>query len=242
MLCTVWEWATQQAPAVLNRHQHLTRNFFFPAKSASTNTDPRKFGYIPLTQTLIPAISSPIDLRCLIEDAQAHFHESVSRHKSESLHKRIYGGSIDAATVVAADLGAAAGFEAWRRFNYRNGIIADDNRKRQIRSLVEMALRNGGIALSVMQTNMASKKRFWPLQLSRSSTSTKETTDGANTTKNASTVRAAAPASARVPHPFPIGLTVTAETRPIPATREAVAVAATPTMAITITVVARPTA
>ncbi|QRV84302.1 hypothetical protein RhiJN_12318 [Ceratobasidium sp. AG-Ba] len=42
--------------------------------------------------------------------------------------------------MMAVELGAAAGFEAWRRYNHRHGVTHGGDREGQVRSLVEMAI------------------------------------------------------------------------------------------------------
>jgi hypothetical protein len=86
---------------------------------------------------------SSLDTSHLLEDAKDHFEDSMSRSKSESWHERVYGGLVDATTLMAAEIGAAAGFEAWRRYSDRRGHEASSDRERQMRSLVDIAVREG---------------------------------------------------------------------------------------------------
>ncbi|KAG8703924.1 hypothetical protein FRC09_003873 [Ceratobasidium sp. 395] len=170
--------------------------------------------------------SSPIDLRHLIEDAQAHFH-SMSRHRSESWHKRVYGGLTDAATLMAAEIGAAAGFEAWRRFNYRNGIIIDHDRERQIRSLVEMAVHEVEEWWGRTGRHMDEHGKREALLAAA----------GGDTNTIKSIVPVAAPASTDAPPLSPTALAATADAK-TPATRAVAVAVAAPTATVVITVAA----
>ncbi|QRV98371.1 hypothetical protein RhiJN_26390 [Ceratobasidium sp. AG-Ba] len=84
--------------------------------------------------------SSPMDIGLLIREAYDIPRHRVSRRKSESWHRRIYGGRYSPARTRATHIGAAAGYEAWRQHNYRHGIILDGDQEWQIRALVEAAV------------------------------------------------------------------------------------------------------
>ncbi|KAF8332046.1 uncharacterized protein EI90DRAFT_916672 [Cantharellus anzutake] len=68
---------------------------------------------------------------------------SVGPSEARHWHRRIYGGMIDIGSLPPADLGAAAGYEAYRLFTYHRGIyrtpLADD-RDREEEALAGLAI------------------------------------------------------------------------------------------------------
>jgi len=74
---------------------------------------------------------------------KSHVTGGLSRRESQSWHKRVYGGLVDVATMMPAEIGAAAGYEAWRFFDHHRGIYRQplmDDREREGEALVGLAV------------------------------------------------------------------------------------------------------
>ncbi|KAG8716271.1 hypothetical protein FRC08_009682 [Ceratobasidium sp. 394] len=68
---------------------------------------------------------------------------TVSRREAQSWHRRVYGGLTDVATMLPTEIGAAAGYEAWRFFDHHRGIYRQplmDDRERETEALVGLAV------------------------------------------------------------------------------------------------------
>jgi len=74
---------------------------------------------------------------------KSHVTRSLSRREAQSWHKRVYGGLVDVASMLPAEIGAAAGYEAWRFFDHHRGIYRQplmDDREREGEALVGLAV------------------------------------------------------------------------------------------------------
>ncbi|KAG8718079.1 hypothetical protein FRC09_013208 [Ceratobasidium sp. 395] len=68
---------------------------------------------------------------------------TVSRREAQSWHRRVYGGITDVATMMPTEIGAAAGYEAWRFWDHHRGIYRQplmDDRERESEALVGLAV------------------------------------------------------------------------------------------------------
>lgn len=82
---------------------------------------------------------------------KSHVTGGLSRRESQSWHKRVYGGLVDVATMMPGEIGAAAGYEAWRFFEHHRGIYRQplmDDREREGEALVGLAVGEGELPLS----------------------------------------------------------------------------------------------
>lgn len=89
---------------------------------------------------------------------KSHVTRSLSRREAQSWHKRVYGGLVDVASMLPAEIGAAAGYEAWRFFDHHRGIYRQplmDDREREGEALVGLAVGEGESPLSsVCETHL----------------------------------------------------------------------------------------
>ncbi|KAF8596103.1 hypothetical protein BDV93DRAFT_78558 [Ceratobasidium sp. AG-I] len=72
-----------------------------------------------------------------------HVIGGPSRREAQSWHKRVYGGLVDVASMMPTEIGAAAGYEAWRFFDHHRGIYRQplmDDREREGEALVGLAV------------------------------------------------------------------------------------------------------
>ncbi|KAG8729514.1 hypothetical protein FRC10_003844 [Ceratobasidium sp. 414] len=88
---------------------------------------------------------------------KSHVTGTVSRHEAQSWHRRVYGGATDVATMLPAEIGAAAGYEAWRFFDHHRGIYRQplmDDREREAEALV-------GLAVGEALDNEVAAEKLW---------------------------------------------------------------------------------
>ncbi|CAE6421042.1 unnamed protein product [Rhizoctonia solani] len=74
---------------------------------------------------------------------RSHFRSPISRHDARSWHQRVYGGMVDVATLMPAEIGAAAGYEAWRFWEHHRGIYRQplmDDHEREGEALIGLAV------------------------------------------------------------------------------------------------------
>ncbi|CAE6486851.1 unnamed protein product [Rhizoctonia solani] len=74
---------------------------------------------------------------------RSHFRSPISRRDAEILHRDVYRGMVDVATMMPAEIGAAAGYEAWRFWEHHRGIYRQplmDDREREGEALIGLAV------------------------------------------------------------------------------------------------------
>lgn len=74
---------------------------------------------------------------------KSHFRPSIGRREAESWHRRVYGGQVDVSTMMPSEIGAAAGYEAWRFWEHHRGIYRQplmDDHERESEALVGLAV------------------------------------------------------------------------------------------------------
>jgi len=68
---------------------------------------------------------------------------AVGSEEARHWHRRVYGGMVDITSLLPSDLGAAAGYEAFRLFNYHRTIYRSplmDDREREEEALAGLAI------------------------------------------------------------------------------------------------------
>lgn len=68
---------------------------------------------------------------------------TMSRRDAQNWHRRVYGGLTNIQTMLPVEIGAAAGYEAWRFFDHHNGIYRGplmDDYERESEALVGLAV------------------------------------------------------------------------------------------------------
>ncbi|KAH7332532.1 hypothetical protein B0J17DRAFT_678039 [Rhizoctonia solani] len=73
---------------------------------------------------------------------RSHFRSPISRRDAENWHRRVYGGMVDVSTMMPAEIGAAAGYEAWRFWEHHRGIYKQplmDDHEREGEALIGLA-------------------------------------------------------------------------------------------------------
>lgn len=68
---------------------------------------------------------------------------AVGRQEARHWHHRVYGGLVDITTLLPSDLGAAAGYEALRLFDYHRAVYRQplmDDREREEEALAGLAI------------------------------------------------------------------------------------------------------
>ncbi|CAE6457013.1 unnamed protein product [Rhizoctonia solani] len=74
---------------------------------------------------------------------RSHSRSSVSRRDAQSCHQRVYSGIVDVATMMPSEIGAAAGYEAWRFWEHHRGIYRQplmDDHDRESEALIGLAV------------------------------------------------------------------------------------------------------
>ncbi|CAE6369913.1 unnamed protein product [Rhizoctonia solani] len=74
---------------------------------------------------------------------RSQFRSPISRRDAESWHQRVYRGMVDVATMMPAEIGAAAGYEAWRFWEHHRGIYRQplmDDHDREGEALIGLAI------------------------------------------------------------------------------------------------------
>ncbi|KAF8671759.1 ubiquitin-protein transferase [Rhizoctonia solani] len=74
---------------------------------------------------------------------RSHFRSPISRRDAQTWHQRVYSGLVDVATMTPAEIGAAAGYEAWRFWEHHRGIYRQplmDDHERETEALVGLAV------------------------------------------------------------------------------------------------------
>ncbi|ELU36941.1 hypothetical protein AG1IA_09029 [Rhizoctonia solani AG-1 IA] len=77
---------------------------------------------------------------------RSHFRSPISRRDAQTWHQRVYSGLVDVATMTPAEIGAAAGYEAWRFWEHHRGIYRQplmDDHERETEALVGLAVGEG---------------------------------------------------------------------------------------------------
>ncbi|CAE6469822.1 unnamed protein product [Rhizoctonia solani] len=74
---------------------------------------------------------------------RSHFRSPISRREAQSWHQRVYSGLVDVSTMMPSEIGAAAGYEAWRFWEHHRGIYRQplmDDRERESEALIGLAV------------------------------------------------------------------------------------------------------
>ncbi|KAJ1302380.1 hypothetical protein OPQ81_001192 [Rhizoctonia solani] len=74
---------------------------------------------------------------------RSHFRSPISRRDAKVWHQRVYSGTVDVATMMPAEIGAAAGYEAWRFWEHHRGIYRQplmDDLERESEALIGLAV------------------------------------------------------------------------------------------------------
>ncbi|CAE6466659.1 unnamed protein product [Rhizoctonia solani] len=74
---------------------------------------------------------------------RSHFRSPISRHDAGKWHQRVYSGLVDVSTMMPAEIGAAAGYEAWRFWEHHRGIYRQplmDDPEREGEALIGLAV------------------------------------------------------------------------------------------------------